>query len=346
MREAGHPVPDTVGAAAAGDMLSLVDGLTMDDLVIGLFSGGGSALLPLPAEAVTLEDKRSLTTQLLRAGASIDEINAVRKHLSAIKGGRLACACAPAQVVGLLLSDVVGDDPSVIASGPLVPDPSTLVDALQVIEKYRLVASPAVLRHLLSPNNETPKLGDPCFNRVSVHIVASARMMLESAARFFEKRGLRTVILSDSVQGESVDAATVHAAAVGEVIRRGRPYSVPCVLLSGGETTVTIRGGVRGGPNSEFLLALVIALGEDIDYTALACDSDGIDGGGEFAGAVADYTTLRRAAATGLDVAGMLRDNDSHSFFAALGDAVSTGPTLTNVNDFRAILVRGPRTSC
>lgn len=343
VREAAHPVPDAVGTAAAADMLALVSGLSADDLVIGLFSGGGSALLSLPTGAVTLDDKRSLTSQLLRAGAAIREINTVRKHLSAIKGGRLACACAPARVIGLLISDVVGDDPSIIASGPLVPDSSTLADAQRVLEKHGLDASPAVLRHLSSPEHETPKPGDPCFERVSIDVVASSRMLLDSAARFFEGRGLRPVILSDSVEGESAEAASVHAAVARKVVRNGRPCPAPCMLLSGGETTVTVRGGGQGGPNSEFLLALVLALGEDLDYAALACDSDGIDGAGEAAGAVADATTLRRAAAAGLDPAGMLRGNDSHSFFAALGDAVVTGPTLTNVNDFRAILVRGRR---
>jgi len=343
VREAAHPVPDAVGTAAAADMLALVRGLSADDLVIGLFSGGGSALLPLPAGAVTLDDKRSLTSQLLRAGAPIGEINAVRKHLSAIKGGRLACACAPARVVGLLVSDVVGDDPSIIASGPLVPDPSTLADALSVIDKYRVEVPPRVLRHLLLPDSETPKPGDPCFKRVSVHVVASARMMLDAAARFFEDRGLRSVIVSDSIEGESASAALIHAALVKDAARGGRPCPAPCVFLSGGETTVTVRGKGRGGPNAEFLLALALALAADVDYTALACDSDGIDGLAEGAGAVADATTIRRALAAGLHPRDMLSDNDSHSFFAALGDAVVTGPTLTNVNDFRAILVRGPR---
>lgn len=343
VREAAHPVPDVVGAAAAADMLALVDGLSADDLVIGLFSGGGSALLTLPAGAVTLDDKRSLTSQLLRAGAPIGEINAVRKHLSAIKGGRLACACAPARVVGLLISDVVGDDPSVIASGPLVPDPSTLAEARHVIEKYGLEVSLRVLQHLSCLDNETPKPGDPRFDRVSVHVVASARMLLEAAARQFESRDLRPVIVSDAVEGESAEVAAVHAALIREVVYHGTPCPAPCVLLSGGETTVTIRGDGRGGPNGEFLLALTLELGADVDYAALACDSDGIDGVAEAAGAVADATTLGRAAAAGLDPRGMLRKNDSHSFFAALGDTVVTGPTLTNVNDFRAILVRGVR---
>lgn len=342
VREAAHPVPDAVGRAAAADMMALVNGLSSDDLVIGLFSGGGSALLPLPAGSVTLDEKRSLTSQLLRVGATIREINIVRKHLSAIKGGRLACACAPARVVCLLISDVAGDDPSAIASGPMVPDSSTLADARYVLEKYGIEASAAVLGHLSAAENETPKPGDPCFDRVSIHIVASAQMLLESAARFLEGHRIRPVILSDCVEGESADVALVHAAIARQVAWHGQPFPSPCVLLSGGETTVTIRGSGRGGPNSEFLLALALALGDDVDYAALACDTDGIDGVGDIAGAGADITTLRRATAAGLDPRRMLRENDSHSFFSALGDAVVSGPTFNNVNDFRAILVRGP----
>jgi len=341
VREAAHPVPDVVGTAAAAGMLALVSDLGAEDLVIGLFSGGGSALLPLPAGWVTLEDKQSLTSQLLRAGATIGEINAVRKHLSAIKGGRLACACAPARVIGLLISDVAGDDPSVIASGPLVADPTTLADARRVIETYGVEASAAVLRHLSSPENETPKTGDPCFKRVSIHIIASAHMLLESAARFFEGRGIKAVILSDSVEGESADVALVHAAIARQVAYHGQPCSAPSVLLSGGETTVTVRGAGRGGPNGEFLLALALALRGDVEYTALACDTDGADGLVEIAGAVADATSLQRAAAAGLDPRRLLRENDSYSFFSVLGDTIVTGPTFNNVNDFRAILVRG-----
>lgn len=337
--EASHPVPDDLGLAAARDMMALVEGLTPDDLVVALFSGGGSALLPLPVRGVTLEDKKSLISQLLRVGATIKEINCVRKHLSAMKGGRLACARRPARLVNLLVSDVAGDDLSFIASGPGVPDPTTLAEARGVIEKYGLRVSDAVRRHLTTEANETPKPGDPCFARSSAVVVASSQDFLESAARFFETQGVPSAILSASVEGESTDVALVHAAIARQVAAHGQPVTPPCVLLSGGETTVTQRGSGRGGPNSEFLLALSIALGEEVEYVALACDTDGVDGGGGVAGAVARSDTLARARAHGLDPRQMLLANDSHTFFEALGDSVITGPTFTNVNDFRAIVV-------
>ena len=337
--EAAHPVPDDVGLAAARDMMTLVRGLTRDDLVVALFSGGGSALLPLPAGGVTLADKKSLISQLLAVGASIKEINCVRKHLSALKGGRLACACGPARLVNLLVSDVAGDDPSAIASGPGIPDPTTLDEARQVVEKYGLRASDAVHRHLADVANETPKPGCPCFARSSTVVLASSQDFLESAARVFEAEGVPAMILSASVEGESVDVALVHAAIARQVAAHGQPAPPPLVLLSGGETTVTRREPGRGGPNAEFLLALVLALGGEVEYAALACDTDGMDGGGGVAGAVARSDTLQRARAQGLEASRMLRANDSHAFFEALDDAVVTGPTFTNVNDFRAILV-------
>ena len=337
--EAAHPVPDDVGLAAARDMMTLVRGLTRDDLVVALFSGGGSALLPLPAGGVTLEDKKSLISQLLVVGATIREINCVRKHLSAIKGGRLACACGPARLVNLLVSDVAGDDPSAIASGPGIPDPTTLAEARQVVEKYGLRASDAVHGHLSDEANETPKPGASCFARSSTVVLASAQDFLESAARFFEAEGVPAVILSASVEGESADVALVHAAIARQVAAHGQPAPPPCVLLSGGETTVTQRGSGRGGPSSEFLLALAVALGGEVEYAALACDTDGVDGGSGVAGAIARSDTLERARAQGLEASRMLRANDSQSFFEALGDAVVTGPTFTNVNDFRAIMV-------
>lgn len=337
--EAAHPVPDDAGLAAARQMMKLVSGLTQDDLVIALFSGGGSSLVPLPAGRVTLEDKKSLTGQLLRAGASVTEINCVRKHLSAIKGGRLARACEPATVVNLLISDVVGDDPSAIASGPGVPDTSTLADARDVLEKYDLQASEAVLEHLSLAENESPKPAERRFDRVSSTIVASSQTMLEAAARFFAGRNIPPLIISSSVEGESTDVALVHAAMARQIAYHSQPVSAPCVLLSGGETTVTIRGPGCGGPNCEFLLALVLALGDDVDYVAIACDTDGIDGAGEAAGAVAHTGSLRRATSAGLDARRMLRANDSQSFFGRLGDLVVTGPTRNNVNDFRALLV-------
>ncbi len=337
--EAAHPVPDELGLDAARQVMSLVAGLSPDDLVIALFSGGGSALLPLPAEGVTIEDKQSLTSQLLRAGATISEINCLRKHLSAIKGGRLAQASAPARLLNLLISDVAGDDPSAIASGPGVPDPSTLADAREVLEKYGLEASDAVLEHLSDPSSETPKPGDPCFERVTTRIISCSQALLESAAAFLSSKGVRPVILSDSIEGESRDVALVHAAIARQIAHHDQPAVAPCVILSGGETTVTLRGSGSGGPNAEFLLALVLALGKDVDYAAIACDTDGVDGVSEVAGAIACTDTLARARAAGLDARHFLRTNDSHSFFHALGDQVVTGPTYNNVNDFRAVFV-------
>ena len=334
--EAAHPVPDELGLDAARRVMALVAGLGPDDLVIALFSGGGSALLPLPAEGVTIEDKQSLTAQLLRAGATISEINCLRKHLSAIKGGRLAEACAPARLLNLLISDVAGDDPSAIASGPGVPDPSTLADAREVLEKYGLEASDAVLEHLSDPSNETPKPGVPCFERVSTRIISCSQALLESAAAFLSSKGVRPVILSDSIEGESRDVALVHAAIARQIARHDQPAVAPCVILSGGETTVTLRGSGCGGPNAEFLLALVLALGKDVEYAAIACDADGVS---EVAGAIARTDTLACAHAAGLDAGHFLRTNDSHSFFHALGDQVVTGPTYNNVNDFRAVFV-------
>ena len=339
--EAAHPVPDDVGFAAAARILKIVSDLAPEDLVIALFSGGGSALLPLPAGSVSMEDKRSLITQLLRAGANIGEINCLRKHLSAIKGGRLACAAYPAAVANILISDVAGDDPATIASGPAVPDPSSLADARQVIEKYRLQASPQVLAHLERPGNETPKPGDPCFSRVSTTIVASAQTLLEAAAAFLEERGVPSLILSDSIEGESREVALVHAAIARQVAKHGQPISAPGALLSGGETTVTIRGEGQGGSNMEFLLALVVALQDSVSYAAIACDTDGSDGSSGIAGAVARSDSWRRADGLGLDPRRMLDNNDSRTFFAALGDLVDTGPTFNNVNDLRALLVLG-----
>ncbi len=349
--EATHPIPQERGRQAARRMLGLVEGLGPDDLVIALFSGGGSALLPLPAGDVAMADKQALTRGLLRAGATIREINCVRSHLSAIKGGRLALAAAPARVVNLLVSDVAGDDPALIASGPCVPDPSTLDDARRVLEKYGLEASPAVRAHLSAPENESPKPGDPLLRGVSTTIVASADTFLEAAADLLRGRGIATHILSASIEGESRQVALVQAALMREIRRHGRPFSPPCALLSGGETTVTMRGNGRGGPNLEFLLALLDAsretgcrvAGEDLasenGFAALACDTDGSDGSSGVAGAVVGPDTATRAWASALDVRAALESNDSLSFFESLGALVTTGPTLTNVNDFRAVLI-------
>ena len=337
--EAAHPVPDDFGSAAARRVLGLVQGLTEEDLVLALFSGGGSSLLPLPSGSLTLDDKRSLTRQLLRTGAPITDINCLRKHLSAIKGGRLACAAGPAAVVNILISDVAGDDPSLIASGPGVPDRSTLQEARGVVETYGLQVSDAVREHLANDDNETPKPGDPCFARVSVSVAAGARTFLEGAAAHLEERGVPAHILSDSLEGEARDVARVQAALLEQIARRGEPFAAPCALLSGGETTVTVRGRGRGGPNMEFLLALVAALGDTTRYAALACDTDGADGSTAAAGAVMRPDTGARAARAGLDPGLLLDANDSQTFFEELGDLVVTGPTLNNVNDFRALLV-------
>lgn len=338
--EASHPVPDETGWRTAQRMLQAVRGLGPDDLVITLFSGGGSALLPLPAGAVTLNDKRGLTTQLLRSGATIGEINSVRKHLSAIKGGRLALAAAPAPVVNLLISDVAGDDPAIIASGPALPDSSSLADARRVLDKYGLEVPVTIREHLADPGNETPKPGDPKLGPISTRIVASANQFLDAAAASLNDAGLPAFILSDALAGEAAQVALVQAAIAREIGLRGRPFAPPCVLLSGGETTVTVRGGGSGGPNLEFLLGLVVALGDTSNIAALACDTDGSDGSSGVAGAVVRPDTSARAAAAGLDARGALERNDSLAFFQALGDLVITGPTFNNVNDFRALVVR------
>lgn len=339
--EAAHPVPDLSGQAAAAKMLDLVRDLGPDDLVIALFSGGGSALLPLPLGGITIEDKRSLTSQLLNAGANIGEINAVRKHLSAIKGGRLAEVAAPARVANILISDVAGDDPATIASGPAVPDPSSLDDAKCVVTRYHLQVSRAVLRHLDDPRNETPKPGDPCFARVSTHIAASAQDLLGAAVRFFDSRGIAVLDLGDSLEGESRQLALDHAVLARKVAATGSPVAPPCVLLSGGETTVTIHGTGCGGSNMEYLLAFADAIEDSVPYAALACDTDGSDGSTGAAGAVATSDSWARAQEIGLDMRQMLEDNDSRSFFSALDDLVATGPTFNNLNDFRAILLPG-----
>jgi len=340
--EAAHPVPDAAGRDAARRLLETVAGLTADDLVLCLISGGGSALLALPGEGITLEDKQALSRALLASGATIAEINCVRKHLSAIKGGRLALACRPACLLTLLISDVPGDDPSVIASGPTLPDATTCADALAVLEKYQLPASPAILDYLKSGHGETPKPDNPAFANGLARIVATPQIALEAAAARARELGYPAHILSDAIEGEARDVALVHAALAKQVATRNQPFAAPCVILSGGETTVTVRGRGRGGRNVEFLLALALALKGQAGIYALAADTDGVDGAEEIAGAVIDPTTLARAAAVGILPTAALADNDGHGFFGALGDAIVTGPTLTNVNDFRAILVMPP----
>ena len=337
--EAAHPVPDLAGREAAERILSMVRGVTEDDVVLCLISGGGSALLSLPAPGLTLQDKQAINRALLKSGANIAEMNCVRKHLSAIKGGRLAAACHPARVVTLTISDVPGDDPAVIASGPTVPDRTTFADARAILDKYGITEPFAVLDHLRAARDETPKPGDPRLARIETHLVAAPQQSLEAAADVARKAGVTPVILGDSLEGESREVAMVHAGIARQVVRHGQPAPAPCVLLSGGETTVTVRGSGRGGRNAEFLLALAVALGGEAGVYALAGDTDGVDGTEDNAGAILTPDTLARAAALNVDAKAMLADNDGYSFFAALGDLVITGPTLTNVNDFRALLI-------
>ncbi len=340
--EAAHPVPDEAGEAAATRLLQLVQGLTADDLVLCLISGGGSSLLPLALPGLTLADKQALNRALLASGASISEMNCVRRHLSAIKGGRLAAACHPARVVNLLLSDVPGDDAIAIASGPTVPDPTTCGDALAILRRYQIDVPPRVLSLLESGEGESLKPGDPRLPAIETHFIATPQMALEAAAQVAREAGLAAHILGDAIEGEARDVAKTLAGIALQVARRGQPFSGPCVLLSGGETTVTVRGSGRGGRNVEFLLSLGIALNGEPGIHALAGDTDGVDGQEEIAGALLAPDTLARAWAQGLRPRERLDDNDGHGFFEALGDSVVTGPTLTNVNDFRAIVIDGP----
>ena len=337
--EASHPVPDAAGEAAARRILDTVRGLDSDDLVLCLISGGGSALLALPAPGLTLADKQAVNRALLKSGASIGEMNCVRRHLSAIKGGRLAAACHPAKLVTLLISDVPGDDPRDIASGPTVADPTTCADALAILDRYAVDVPPAVRAHLTSGAGETIKPHDSALGSPDVRFVATPRMALEAAAAVARSEGVQACILGDAIEGEAREVGKVMAGIALSVARHGLPVSPPCVLLSGGETTVTVRGAGRGGRNVEFLLGLGAALAGHPNVYALAGDTDGIDGIEENAGAVLTPDSASRAASLGLSLADALDRNDGHGFFEALGDVVVTGPTLTNVNDFRAILI-------
>jgi hydroxypyruvate reductase len=337
--EAAHPVPDAAGMAAAQRMLHLVQGLTADDFVLCLISGGGSALLPLPLDGLTLEDKQTINRVLLKSGATISEMNCVRRHLSAIKGGRLGVACHPAQVLTLLISDVPGDDPINIASGPTVADPSTCEDALAIVRRYGIALPPAVRDVLESGRGESIKPGDPRLARATVRTIATPQMALEAAAAVAEKAGYTAHILSDALEGEARDVGKVLAGIALQVAQRGQPFQAPCVLLSGGETTVTVRGKGNGGRNVECLLAMGIALAGHPRIHAMAGDTDGVDGQAEIAGAHIGPDTLARAHALGLKPHDHLDNNDGHGFFQALGTSVFTGPTLTNVNDFRALLI-------
>ena len=335
--EAAHPVPDAAGQAAAARIHALAEGLGPDDLLLCLISGGGSALLAEPAPGLTLDDKQAVAKALLRSGADIAEMNGVRKHLSAIKGGRLAAAAAPARVLALAISDVPGDDPTTIASGPTVADPTTFAQARAILDKYEIDAPEAVRRHLDTAAEETPKPGDPRLARAETRIIGRPQESLEAMAAAARAAGVTPVILGDSIEGEAREVARVLAGIAQQVRRHGQPATAPCVLLSGGETTVNVRGQGRGGRNAEFLLGLALALNGTPGLHAVAIDSDGIDGSEDNAGARVTPDTLARARAAGLDPAARLADNDAYTLFQRLGDLIVTGPTRTNVNDLRAI---------
>lgn len=337
--EAAHPVPDAAGEAAALRLLQTVQDLNEDDLVLALISGGGSALMAAPAEGVSLAEKRALTSALLKSGAAIDEINCVRKHLSAAKGGRLALAAWPASVLTLAISDVPGDDPAVIASGPTVPDPTTCADALAVLDRYAIAVSPTLRARLAAGELETPKPDDPRLSRSTYRMIASPAQMLAAAAEAARRQGVTPLMLGDAIEGEAREVARAFAGIALSARQHGLPVAAPCVLLSGGETTVTVRGAGRGGRNSEFLLALALALKGAPGIHALAADTDGVDGSEDNAGAFVAPDTVARARGAGIDPRAMLDANDAWGVFDAIGDLLVTGPTYTNVNDFRAIAI-------
>jgi hydroxypyruvate reductase len=337
--EAAHPVPDQAGLTAARRILGLVSGLTADDLVICLISGGGSSLLVLPGDELQLEDKQEINKALLRSGATISEMNCVRRHLSAIKGGRLAAACHPAKVVTLLISDVPGDDPADIASGPTTADATTCADALAILRRYAIDVPDKVRALLESGQGESVKPGDPRLANSETRMIATPQMALEAAAAVARAEGVPVHILGDSIEGEARDVGIVMAGIARHVKTHGQPFQPPCVLLSGGETTVTVRGNGRGGRNVEFLLSLGVTLNGQPGIHAMACDTDGVDGQEEIAGAYLGPDSLARAWEKGIKPRESLANNDGHGFFQALGDSVICGPTLTNVNDFRAIFI-------
>jgi hydroxypyruvate reductase len=337
--EAAHPVPDEAGLAAARQLLPLVHNLTDDDLVLCLISGGGSALMTIPASGITLQDKQTITRELLRSGATIAEINCVRKHLSAIKGGRLAAAAFPARVVTLMVSDVPGDDAAVIASGPTVADLTTSSDAVAVLQRYQIGMSPGVAAWLQSPASESIKPGDARLRHTGNQIIATAGTALVAASKVAEAAGFRTAMLGDALEGEARELGREHAQLALRCRQDGASLRAPCVLVSGGETTVTVRGQGRGGRNAEYLLALACELKGAAGIHAMACDTDGIDGTEDNAGAVIGPDVLARARALGLDAETALAGNDAYGFFAMLDCLVVTGPTRTNVNDFRALLI-------
>ncbi|TKT77615.1 glycerate kinase [Aquamicrobium sp. LC103] len=339
--EAAHPVPDEAGLSASRRLFDAVKGLTADDLVVALISGGGSALLPAPPEGMALADEIAVNEALLASGAPISAMNTIRKHLSTIKGGRLALAAHPAKVVSLVVSDIPGDNPAYVASGPTVPDAGSRTDALEIVRNYGLRLPEAALRHLETEEAAAPLPGDPRFAGNEVHVIASAAVSLEAAAAEAKRQGIAAVILSDAIEGEAREVAGVHAAIAREVAMRDRPFAKPVLLLSGGETTVTIRGkGGRGGRNSEFLLAFANAIEGVEGIHGFAADTDGIDGSQDNAGAFADFATAARMRAAGIDPKAALARNDAWTAFDAIGDLFVPGPTGTNVNDLRAILVR------
>ena len=340
--QAAHPVPDAAGLRAAERIRDKVSGLTADDLVIALISGGGSSLLVAPAPGLTLADKQAVNKALLACGATITEMNCVRRHLSAIKGGRLAAACHPAKLVTLLISDVPGDDPIDIASGPTVGDPTTCADALAIVERYRIAVPAAVHDLLQSGAGESVKPDDKRLAGIETRTVAAPQIALEAAASVARAAGVTPYILGDSLEGEARDLGKAMAGIARQIVVHGQPFAPHCVLLSGGETTVTLKGTGRGGRNVEFLLSLAVGLDGLPGVHAIAGDTDGVDGAEEIAGAVLTPDTLKRAWALGINPRASLDDNDGHGFFQSLGDSVITGPTLTNVNDFRAIVVDGP----
>lgn len=340
--EAGHPVPDESGEKAAQEVLRRVKTLTAQDLLLVLVSGGGSSLLTLPADGIAIDDIKTLTRRLLKSGAPIQDMNIVRKHLSAMQGGRLAAACR-APILALVISDVTGDDPTHIASGPCAPDASTYRDALDVINRHGITAPTAIAAHLsrgaAGEIPETPKPGDPVFARVENRVIATARASLQAAAEYFQSQGIQAAVLGDSVTGEAREVAKVYGALTREIRHHDAPWRPPVALISGGECTVTVKGNGRGGRCAEFLLSLAVDLNGAKGIHALACDTDGIDGSEDNAGALLTPDALQRASARHIDAAALLDNNDGYGFFHALEDLVVTGPTRTNVNDFRVILV-------
>lgn len=337
--EASHPVPDEAGSYATKRLFEAVENLKADDLVIALISGGGSALLPAPANGLTMADEVAVNEALLASGLPIRDMNVIRKHISKIKGGRLAAACFPAKVVNLIVSDIPGDNPAYVASGPTVPDSSTRHDALQIIEQYGLKLPDNVMQHLQSETANAPYVDDDCFKNHETHVIASAAISLEAAVIRAQQYHIPAVILSDGIEGEAREVAHVHAAIAKEIVKCDRPFQKPVILLSGGETTVTICHKGKGGRNTEFLLSLALDIAGDERIYALAADTDGIDGSENNAGAFADGTSIKRLNEKGLNGIDFLQKNDAWSAFSVLGDLYVTGPTGTNVNDFRAILI-------